>query len=360
MSMGKAIFRNRLYTQLTMFGVAVAILAWPCTAWCKEAGLWERYKDTFISADGRVIDYQQSEVSHSEGQGYSMLLALEYGDQEVFRKLWAWTKLNMAVRADGLLAWRWGKRLTGAWGVIDYNNATDGDILVAMALIKAGAKWGDKEMKLSGLALARAVRENLVVSRNGRAYLLPGHFGFDFNGGFSLNPSYMVFSAFRLFASVDAEGAQTWGKIHADAKHLILKSQFGQMAMVADWVAVDEHGDIRLHWEKSPYSGKEAVRVFLYTAFDPPVKSPDGLGSVLRFYQQQDYIPLQMNIMIGEVSLAPAPGGFYAVYAKAAAAAGKDALAKKLFKAARAAIDGEDKNYYSLVLYLLATSEETL
>jgi endoglucanase len=340
--------------------LAAALLAGPLAAWGKEAILWERYKKTFITADGRVVDFAQGEASHSEGQGYSMLLAADYGDRDTFDKLWSWTGRNLAVRADGLLAWRWGRRLTGAWGVIDYNNATDGDLLVALALAKAGAKWNDPALTKSGLALARAVREQVLIPWVGRSYLLPGHFGFDFNGGFTLNPSYMVLPAFRLFANLDEGGKKTWEKIHADAMYLISKSSFGRMQVPADWVVVDAEGQIRLHGDKSPYSGKEAVRVFLYVSFEKAPVFPPGLDAILSFYETQGYIPLQVNLAENEVALAKAPGGYYAVYAKASAAKGKDALAKKLFKAGREALDQEAKNYYSMVLYLLATSEDAL
>ncbi|MDH5639416.1 MAG: glycosyl hydrolase family 8 [Nitrospinota bacterium] len=322
--------------------------------------MWERYKKTFITSDGRVVDFHQGEISHSEGQGYSMLLALEYGDRGTFDKLWNWTRQNLAVRSDGLLAWRWGKRITGAWGVIDYNNATDGDLLVAMALVKAGAKWNSQELADRGLDLARAIRQNLVVERNGWFYLLPGHFGFEFNGGFTLNPSYMIYSAFKLFAQADKEGADTWRRVEKGARRLVEKSRFGQIALPADWVAVDGYGDIRLHWEKSEYSGKEAVRVFLYSSFDKSIKSISGLDGILGFYRRLGYIPIQVNLVSSEMAIEPAPGGFYAVYAKAAANAGKASISKKLFQEARAALDKEDKNYYSLVLYLLATSEGVL
>ncbi|MDH5509153.1 MAG: glycosyl hydrolase family 8 [Nitrospinota bacterium] len=357
--MGQVASRLSSWTVVALT-LAMGVWALPAAAGGKEAGLWERYKKTFITGDGRVVDFPQGEISHSEGQGYSMLLALEYGDRGTFDILWNWTRQNLAVRSDGLLAWRWGKRVTGAWGVIDYNNATDGDLLVALALVKAGAKWNNQDLANSGLGLARAIRQNLVVERNGWTYLLPGHYGFEFNGGFTLNPSYMIHSAFELFARVDKTGAATWRNIQKGAGRLAEKSRFGQMALPADWVAVDGKGNIRLHWEKCPYSGKEAVRVFLYSSFDRSIKSIPGLDGILGFYHKFGYIPMQVDLMSSEMAMEPAPGGFYAVYARAAATAGKASISRKLFQEARAALDREDKNYYSLVLYLLATSEGVL
>ena len=345
---------------LIIMALAMTVWSLPADSWGKEAGLWERYKGTFIAGDGRVVDFHQEEISHSEGQGYSMLLALDYDDRETFEKLWNWTRGNLAVRSDGLLAWRWGKRITGAWGVIDYNNATDGDILVAMALMKAGAKWGNRDLADAGLALSRAIRKNLVVEVGPWSCLLPGYFGFEFDGGFALNPSYMIPTAFELFARTDDEGKTAWRHIHKGALRLVKESGFGQMKLPADWVAVDRQGNIQPHWGKSRYSGKEAVRVFLYSSFDGSVKHVPGLDVMLGLHRKFGYIPAQVNLLSSEVSMEPAPAGFYAVYGKSAAAVGKNGIAEKLFREARAALDKEDRNYYSFVLYLLATSEEAL
>jgi endoglucanase len=68
--------------------------------------LWAAYKQRFISAEGRLIDDSAGNVSHSEGQGYAMLLAAFAGDRATFDKLWAWTSSNLEIRGDGLAAWR--------------------------------------------------------------------------------------------------------------------------------------------------------------------------------------------------------------------------------------------------------------
>ena len=55
-----------------------------CLPLFAQPGTWEHYKKTFISNDGRVIDYYQEQCSHSEGQGYGMLLAVRHNDKETF------------------------------------------------------------------------------------------------------------------------------------------------------------------------------------------------------------------------------------------------------------------------------------
>jgi len=63
---------------------------------------WERFKTRFISAEGRVIDTGNGHISHSEGQGVVMLLAVAYDDQATFKRIWAWTDKNLGIRDDGL------------------------------------------------------------------------------------------------------------------------------------------------------------------------------------------------------------------------------------------------------------------
>jgi endoglucanase len=81
------------------------------------------------------MDTGQGRISHSEGQGFTMLFAVHYGDRAQFDRVWQWTKRNLQVRDDALLAWKWEQ---GA--VTDRNNASDADILVAWALARGGGE----------------------------------------------------------------------------------------------------------------------------------------------------------------------------------------------------------------------------
>ncbi len=48
-------------------------------AWADTA--WERYKARFMMPDGRIIDTANGNVSHTEGQGFAMLLAVANNDR---------------------------------------------------------------------------------------------------------------------------------------------------------------------------------------------------------------------------------------------------------------------------------------
>ena len=68
---------------------------------------WRQYKDRFVTSEGRVVDNANGDISHSEGQGYVMLIAERLEDRPAFEAVWQWTKSNLFVRGDGLAAWRW-------------------------------------------------------------------------------------------------------------------------------------------------------------------------------------------------------------------------------------------------------------
>lgn len=53
----------------------------------KTPAFWQSYKARFVTAQGRVVDTGNGNISHSEGQGYGMLLAVAANDRETFNDL---------------------------------------------------------------------------------------------------------------------------------------------------------------------------------------------------------------------------------------------------------------------------------
>ena len=54
----------------------------------------------FKRPDGRIVDDANGDVSHSEGQGYGMLLAVFNDDRQSFAEMWEWTSENLGTIAD--------------------------------------------------------------------------------------------------------------------------------------------------------------------------------------------------------------------------------------------------------------------
>ncbi|KKK77583.1 hypothetical protein LCGC14_2852130 [marine sediment metagenome] len=340
----------------TLFSVTVLYMTLSACALAQagEPAFWEHYKSTFISQDGRVIDYGQGQASTSEGQGYGMLLAVINGDKKVFDTVWDWTKANLSVRQDNLLAWLWGKRDNGMWEVMDYNNATDGDTLIAFALLKASTKWDRDSYEKEAMKVIRSIREKLAVRIEGKTFLLPGYYGFKDAGSITLNPSYMIFSAYRLFAEVDDN--EFWRKIHQDGLELLKAACFGNPCLPADWIWVSRRG-VEIAEARSTRFGHDAVRTLLHVSWAQG-QLPEGLAIGLDSYKQNGYIPWWIDLKSGEISKQSAPAGFYAVYGRAAMQAGELKTSQRLFNEAEKKIQGEEKNYYSYSLYLLSLIKE--
>ncbi len=317
----------------------------------QDKTLWEQYKSAFIQNDGRVIDKWQENISHSEGQGYGMLNSVLYDDRAAFQNLWLWTKNNLQLRKDSLFAWEWGKRLDEQLGIIDYNNATDGDILIAYALLKASEKWHDNGYKTEASKIIESIRKYLQVNRGNRIFLLPAYYGFQKDDGEVLNPSYVIFSAYRTFAEIDDKAF--WSRVYEDGLFLLEKSSYGKFKLPADWVIWNKTG-ISIYEKKSSLFGYEAIRTLLYLSWGEKTRPPEGVTELFKIYEKLGYIPLFVDLSKNTISLEDAPAGFYAVYARAAEKIGSAALSRRLFAEARQKAAAEKDNYYSMSLLLLS------
>ncbi len=319
-----------------------------------EISEWKYFKEHFINGDGRVIDPVQNDISHSEGQGYSMLLAVKFEDRPLFDKLLQWTANNLQVRRDALSAWGWGKRPSGEWSVIDYNNATDGDVLIAYALIQAGQKWKQKSYAKHAAAIVQSLRTHIAAKLNDRTFLLSGYNGFADAKGLVLNPSYQILSAYQAFAKIDDQ--KFWEKIHKDAQYLLDESSRNAASLPADWVLAEPSGSVKIYTDKSSRFGYEAIRVLLYLAWAklPP---PAGAKNVLDYYQKHGRIPVWFDLTKEEISDETASAGFYAIFARVAEQLDNTNLATRLKEEAKQRLQNEKNDYYSHALYLLAGIE---
>jgi endoglucanase len=195
---------------------------------------WETFRQAFVEPAGRVVDTGQERISHSEGQGFGMLFAVHYDDRATFDRLWQWTQKNLQVRDDALLAWRWQPDR----GVTDRNDAADGDILVAWALARAGAKWGSAEHTAAARRIAQDIRGKLARRTAHGLVLLPGLEGFDKPEGLTINLSYWVFPALRELDRADP--APEWDELARSGVAILRYSYFGRWKLPPDWLRLGE------------------------------------------------------------------------------------------------------------------------
>lgn len=231
---------------------------------------WAAWKAAFLRPDGRVVDALQDDASHSEGQGYGMLLAAFEQDADAFAAMHAWTERHLAVRRDPLLAWRWLPRSDP--NVPDYNNASDGDLFYAWALLEAAVcfdvpAYRDRAAQIARFLATACIRPD---PRDGAArLLLPAAERFEDEERRIVNPSYIMPRAMSTLAATfdlpDLARAVTDG--------LDLIAQLAQHGPVPDWVEIDSDG-IRPARGFAAQSGYEAMRVPLYLSWSGGVAHP--------------------------------------------------------------------------------------
>jgi endoglucanase len=303
---------------------------------------WPAFKAAYIQPDGRVVDPENGGVSHSEGQGWAMLLAEGHGDRQTFEQTWRWTRTHLSRKNAPLLAWRYDPRATPA--VADENNAADGDIYVGWALLRAGRRWRDAEYLSASKAIRDAVAERLVVEVGGRTVLLPGLEGFRGPTGVTTNPSYFILPAFQAFAAEDG-GASPWRSLIADGLDLARDGRFGVQRLPPDWLLVRADGTLSPAPDKPAVFGFEAVRVPLYLAWG----GEDRLAAQTAEYwrapmQEGKRPPAWVNMSDGRVADFPLSYGGVAIAA----------LALNDTTTGLAQGTPPDRTYYSSALTLLA------
>ncbi|MBI1732636.1 MAG: glycosyl hydrolase family 5 [Gammaproteobacteria bacterium] len=249
--------RRRILAQLRNLAViGAAALAAACLPGPGAEDDWMRFRAAFIQADGRVIDGGRGGISHSEGQGIAMLLAVHHDDAHTFESVWNWTRTRLQVRSDRLLAWSWSPDR----GAPDLNNATDGDLLIAWALSRAARRWDNVAYVDHARQIAQDIRAGLVREDARGFVLLPGAEGFEKPGARVVNLSYWIFPALAELAALDP--APEWAALTAGGIALLQEGHFGRWGLPADWTLV---GDSLAPAPEFPARfSYDAVRIPLY------------------------------------------------------------------------------------------------
>ena len=245
---------------MTLWAPAQRLLALAATCLaltaCAADADWETFKQGFLEPDGRIVDTGQGRISHSEGQGFAMLFAVHYADRAVFDRLWVWTRQNLQVRDDALLAWKWQPQ----GGVTDRNNAADGDLFVAWALLRAAEKWRQPEYAAAGTRIAADIRRKSMRRVAHGLVLLPGLEGFDKPEGLTINLSYWVYPALRELARADP--APEWDELSRTGVAILEYSYFGRWRLPPDWLRLGER--VLPGGPPPERFGFDAVRIPLY------------------------------------------------------------------------------------------------
>lgn len=306
---------------------------------------WTAFREAFVSSEGRVVDTGNNNISHSEGQGWALLTAVRADDRPSFDRLLGWTLRVLRRPGDHLLSWRY--RPGAANPVDDPNNATDGDLFVAMALLEAAERWGDGGLHALALSMGRDILRLLVRQAGPYTVMLPGARHFEQLNHTVVNPSYYAFPALRSLAIALPDPA--WLRVAADGVALLRLARFGQWRLPPDWLAIQRaDGALSLPSNWAPRFSYDAVRVPLYMVWVRLAEEP-AVRAAAAFWTEPGHrhLPAWTNLNTNAISPYAASSGVAAV-ARLVVPAARDSL----FRMAPAGVRARD--YYSGALNLLA------
>jgi endoglucanase len=225
---------------------------------------WEAFRHRFMQNDGRIIDFSADSHSTSEGQAYGLFFALVANDRAAFDLMLNWTRANLAQGdlTARLMAWHWGKKPDGSWGVLDENAASDADLWLAYTLYQAGAIWQDARLRAMAELLQARIERELIIKQPGVGpVLLPGPQGFALkSGGWKLNPSYLPPQVLTGLAHEATRGP--WlGLLQSTLKMMDAVTPQG---LVPDWIALRPQQGFVLDKEVGVLGGYDAIRCYLW------------------------------------------------------------------------------------------------
>jgi len=165
----------------------------------------------YLTADGRVVRWDQHGDTVSEGQAYAMLLAVAVGKPAPFARAWQWDRTHLQD-ADGLFAYRWAHGR-----VATAQPATDADLDTAWALLLGSARFGNPAYRTAGLRVAAAVLSSETATVGGRLQLVAGPWAVA--APTAMDPSYVSPEA---TAALDrATGDQRWSQLSTNATAML-------------------------------------------------------------------------------------------------------------------------------------------
>lgn len=306
---------------------------------------WMAWKDTYLAQDGRVVDSLQQGASHSESQGYGLLLAATVGDEAAFDMIDEWTMDTLAVRSDNLLAWRWLP--TDPRGVSDLNNASDGDLFYSWALLRAADNFNRPDLRDRAVAMASDLAATCIVphpDQGGRLLFAPAAAGFDRDTGIVVNFSYYMPRA--MFDIATRTGIAAFATCATDGEALL--AELAVTGLTPDWVEI-RADSMAIASGLSDAHGYEALRVPLFLIWSGQASHP-AIARHASFHQvaaaSGHVTPTVMDRLTGEVRETSPDAGYAAILA--------------LTNCARQGLDGSsvpffttNQPYYPATLHLM-------
>ena len=272
---------------------------------------WITYKEQFIETN-RALDTENNNISTSEGQGLALLFAVFSNDRKQFQDMWAWTQQNMQ-REDYLFR----QHITPSEeGLCDkqcisaQSNASNGDILIAWALLAAENKWDRQIFLIEGLRVLDTIKSKLIRQQFGYQLILPSETGFELSGDRTqINLSYWVFPALNLFT--ETTGDPIWDEVYQSGISLMTSARFGHWNLPPDWMTLSKEGKASLQGAKSTVYGENANRLPLYLMLAQDYQT-QLTAPFMNFWAQKN-IPESVDLLTDQGSEKIANSGMQAI-----------------------------------------------
>ena len=235
---------------------------------------------------GAALDNDNGNVWHSESVGVSLLACARSNNSEKFSKIYE--QAQLLRRKDGLYSWK-----AKGTRVLDFNNASDGDVYIAWALLEAQKRGLDLPFDAGAKAreLMRSIEELCVRPSSHGLIIVPGVYGFiSTKSPWIINPSYWVFPAFHEFQLADSAGP--WADLSENGLRILKYSRFGRFDLPPDWLELSS--PVRPAEKLSTRFSYDAMRVALYLAQAGHYEHP-ALKNTVRFFKSSNRSWIDLN-----------------------------------------------------------------
>jgi endoglucanase len=294
------------------------------------------FLDRYVDADGRVVRHDQGGDTVSEGQAYALIIAAAIGDEETFRRVWAWTRRELR-RDDGLFAWHWA-----GGAVVGGDPAADADLLIAGALSLAADRFADPELAETASETSDAILEHETALVGDRRVLVAGPWAIDRG---VINPSYAVVP---VMSQLWWDGERVWAEVAATSRLTIEQLTREAPHLPPDWATATagSSGQLRATARgEPPRYGWDAVRIPVQLAADCDQAGRRIAARLWPFFLSQDVVVAAVYELDGTVVDRSTHAATIVGAAGAATAAGADESAAVLLERA-ATWDSRHPTYY--------------
>ncbi|WP_157961972.1 glycosyl hydrolase family 8 [Acuticoccus kandeliae] len=298
------------------------------------------FASRYMEPSGRIFDPENGGISHSESQAYGMAIAFSADLPEAFDRIWSWTRDNLR-NADGLHAWKY----VPGQGVVDRNNATDADLIIAAMLSLAAKRWNRGDYLAYAAQTADSLGKSVLVNHKGRVVMLPGKVGFmppSQPDGPVVNLSYYHFDMMQVVA--DLAPQHPWGAAIETGWSFYLRVL--QAWNPSDWTSVadpDHPVPARNFPKRSSY---DAIRAPINILSTPWAARPDVLKIIDDRFKQYGGIPGIFDPGRGERVGHMQNSGYRLIAASVACVASGEAIPIEL-------LQFRPETYFSSALHLI-------